>query len=163
MARCEVINASGARFTGARRLSAALESLMVEMGLSGREMTVVLVNDAEIAERNLADRGVTGPTDVLSYPTAEPTDVGFPEVTHLGDVLISRETAKAQARAAAVPLAHEVVALAAHGLVHLTGLDHFDAEEWAPFTAAQDRAVALYAAGGGAAGRRAGPRPEASA
>ncbi len=158
MARCEVINASGARFDGVRRLASALEDLMRELGLTGREMTVVLVSDAEIAQRNRADRGVDGPTDVLSYPTAEPTDVGFPAVSHLGDVLISLDTARSQARAAKVPLAHEVAALAAHGLVHLTGLDHHDADEWAPFTAAQDRAVALLASGAAAAA--AGPRPE---
>lgn len=142
MPRAEVIDTVG-RFRGVRRLSSILEALMTELGLSSRTMALVLVDDVEIAERNLSDRGVEGPTDVLSYPTHDPSDVGYPQVDHLGDVFISLDTAKRQARAAGVPLAHEVVALAAHGLVHLTGADHHDDEEWKPFLATQARAVEL--------------------
>ncbi len=119
---------------------------MREQGLTGREMTVVLVSDGAIAERNLRDRGVDGPTDVLSYPTFEPSDVGYPEVTHLGDVFVSLDTAKRQARAAGRKLGSEVAALAAHGLIHLTGKDHTSQAAWRPFTAAQERAAGLFEA-----------------
>ncbi|MBX3143751.1 MAG: rRNA maturation RNase YbeY [Trueperaceae bacterium] len=156
MASVEVLDTLR-RFRGVRRLSAALETLMGELGLSGRTVSVVLVDDAFIAERNLTDRGVPGATDVLSYPTSDPSDVGFPVVEHLGDVIISLDTALRQARGVGVPVAHEVVALAAHGLVHLTGLDHHDDAEWRPFLAAQARAVELFV--GAAAVGSAGPRP----
>lgn len=158
--RAEVIDTLR-RFRGVRKLAAALETLMSEMGLAGRSLTLVLVDDAEIAERNLADRGVVGATDVLSYPTSDPSDVGYPQVDHLGDVLVSLDTALRQARAFGVPVAHEVVALAAHGLVHLTGLDHHDTEEWRPFLSAQSRAVELFE--GASVVAAAGPRPLAAA
>ncbi len=163
MAGAEVIDTTR-RFRGIRRLASVLEALMTELGLSSRSMTLVLVDDAEIARRNASDRGVSGPTDVLSYPTSDASDVGYPQVDHLGDVFISLDTAKRQARALDVPLAHEVTALAAHGLVHLTGVDHHDDEEWAPFLAAQDRAVGLLVGSlvaGSFVRGSAGPRPGA--
>lgn len=133
------------RFRGAERVRTALETLMEELDLGGRELTMVLTTDAVIAGLNLRDRGVEGPTDVLSYPTSEPTDHGFPVVDHLGDIVISVDTAAAQAAAAGHDLLTEVGVLAAHGLVHLTGLDHHDAEEWTPFEAAQRRITELLA------------------
>ncbi len=116
---------------------------MGELGATERELTLVLLEDAAIAERNAADRGVDGPTDVLSYPTREPDDVGFPEVPHLGDILISLETAARQAEEHGHSLEAEVVVLAAHGLVHLLGHDHQDDAGWQPFLAAQKRALEL--------------------
>jgi probable rRNA maturation factor len=98
--------------------------------------TIVLVGDRAMARLNQRDRGVRGPTDVLAYPTHEPDDVAMPRVAHLGDVVISLDTAAAAARAAHHPLWHEVAMLAAHGLLHLEGYDHTDDAAWAPFHAA---------------------------
>ena len=106
------------------------------------EMTVVLVDDATIAERNRADRGVDGPTDVLAYPLHEPDDTGFPHIPHLGDVVISLDTARRQARSRGRPTWHEVAVLASHGLLHLVGFDHRSTAEWAPFEAVQALAEA---------------------
>ena len=106
------------------------------------EVTVVLVRDDAIAARNLADRGVEGPTDVLAYPLNEPDDAGIPRSMHLGDVVISLDTAARQARSRGRPMWHEVAALASHGLLHLLGLDHQEPEDWAPFEALQGLAEA---------------------
>lgn len=126
-------------FPHAETLTALLEALMTERGLSDRDFTLVLTDDERIAELNARDREVEGPTDVLSYPTSEPTDVGFPQVAHLGDVFISLDTAAVQADAAGHDLLDEVATLAAHGLMHLCGYDHQEAEDWQPFYAAQER------------------------
>lgn len=127
------------RFLDADAVGRALEALMAELDLAGRELTLVLTTDDVIAGLNLRDRNVDGPTDVLSYPTSEPTDTNFPVIEHLGDIVISLDTAAVQAAEAGHALVHEVATLAAHGLMHLTGLDHLDAQEWAPFESAQRR------------------------
>ncbi|HET8985412.1 MAG TPA: rRNA maturation RNAse YbeY, partial [Trueperaceae bacterium] len=44
---------------------------MLNSGLDENEVTIVLLDDTGIAELNERDRGVEGPTDVLSYPTHE--------------------------------------------------------------------------------------------
>lgn len=143
--RVEILDETG-RFRWRRRLAAVLRRVGPALGADGREFTVVLVDDATIAARNVRDRGVDGPTDVLSYPTHEPDDVGFPELDHLGDVVVSLDTAARQARERGVPTWHEVAELVAHGLVHLLGYDHVDAASWTPFLAAQAHARAAAVA-----------------
>jgi probable rRNA maturation factor len=128
------------RYPRAPELAATLEELLAEWDLGDREATVVLVDDAAIARFNERDRGVDGPTDV-----------GYPDVPHLGDVFISLDTAARQAAAAGHDLDTEVVTLAAHGFTHLLGHDHATDEEWRPFLAAQERAAALFRARVGAA------------
>lgn len=105
-------------------------------------MTVVLLGDEAMAQRNVTDRGVAGPTDVLSYPASEPDDVGVPEVAHLGDVLIDLDAAARQAPEHDHGLTEEVLVLAAHGLTHLRGFDHPDEASWEPFLDAQRRILA---------------------
>lgn len=142
MTGIELLDETG-RYPHAKQLVTALQALMNESGLAGRELTLVLLDDASMARHNLADRGVNGPTDVLSYPTAEPDDQGFPQVPHLGDILISVDTALRQAQEHGHSLHTELLVLAAHGLTHLRGLDHGTEAEWQPFRAAQERVVQL--------------------
>lgn len=141
------------RFLRGEALRRALEALLAELGAADRELTLILVDDATIAARNARDRGVEGATDVLSYPTAEPEDVGFPWVPHLGDVFVSLDTAERQAAEHGHDTLQEVLVLAAHGVIHLRGFDHQDEAAWGPFRAAERRVLAL------AAGMRKEPRP----
>ena len=138
----EVIDETG-RFRRVREVRGVLDALLRELGADGDEATFVIVDDATIARLNERDRGVSGPTDVLSYPLHEPTDVGHPRTPHLGDVIVSLDTAGVQAAAAGHPVDVEVVTLAAHGLMHLLGHDHQTEEEWGPFRTAQARAAAI--------------------
>ena len=139
MVQIEILDETG-RFRARKRLHQVLERVApIALGDRQRscEWTVVLVDDVAIAHRNLTDRGVDGPTDVLAYPLMEPDDRGVPSVGHLGDVLVSLDTASRQARARGVPMWHEVAVLASHGLLHLLGWDHQTAAAWPPFEALQ--------------------------
>ena len=119
---------------------------MEERGAAEREVTVVLVDDEAIRALNRDHRGVDAPTDVLSYPTHEPDDVGVPEVPHLGDVFISLETASRQAEVHRHSPDTEVALLAAHGLLHLLGFDHETEAAWDVFENAQQQMVRLFEA-----------------
>ena len=125
----------------------ALCALLVDLGLSRKEVTLVFVDDAKIRDLNRAHREVDAPTDVLSYPTSEPDDVaeGFvmPEIPHLGDVIISVETAQRQAAERGHSLVQEVKTLAAHGVTHLLGYDHPTEEAWKRFRSNQARILTL--------------------
>lgn len=131
------------RFPAAESVRDALEAFLREEGLGDAEMTVVILPDEEIHRLNASHRGVDEPTDVLSYPTHEPDDVGMPKVPHLGDVLIALGVASRQAEEHGRSTAEEVAALAAHGLTHLRGHDHPDDDAWQPFLQAQERVVEL--------------------
>jgi probable rRNA maturation factor len=146
--RVEVIDET-ARFSQSDVLERTLAALGRELGVAASdEVTVVLVDDAAMAARNRADRGVDGPTDVLAYPLREPDDVGLPVVPLLGDIVISLETASRQAADRGLTLDQEVLVLAAHALQHLLGHDHPDEASWEAFTSAQARVLELS---GGAA------------
>ena len=85
-------------------------------------LAVLLVSDRAMREYNRRYRGKDAPTDVLSFPagSARDTEGG----RHLGDILISVETARRQARDAGHPLAREMRILLLHGYLHLLGYDH---------------------------------------
>ena len=138
----EILGATD-RFPAVDRLAAALEALLRECDLEDRDVTVVLLGDDEMHAHNLADRGVDGPTDVLSYPSWEPGDEGVPRIAHLGDVLVGLDVAARQAREHGHGTADEVLVLAAHGLTHLRGFDHPDDAGWRPFREAQRRVLEL--------------------
>jgi probable rRNA maturation factor len=131
------------RFPQVETLYRTLDAFMEELGLKDRELTVVLCGDAEIRTMNHADRGIDQPTDVLSYPTHEPDDEGVPIVSHLGDIVISVDSATRQAAARGYDTMSEVLVLAAHGLTHLRGFDHPTEEAWQIFIKAQTRILQL--------------------
>lgn len=131
------------RFPHVDTLRRAASRLLEELGLADREITLVLQDDAAIRSLNRDHRGVDSPTDVLSYPTAEPDDTNMPVVPHLGDIIISVETASRQAAEHGHDLLSETLVLTAHGITHLRGFDHSTEEEWNIFRATQQRILAL--------------------
>jgi probable rRNA maturation factor len=84
-------------------------------------VSVLLVDDAAMAELNRAYRGVAGPTDVLAFPMTE-GPFGRLDGDLLGDVVISMETAARQAGKG--DLRAELALLMVHGILHLLGHDH---------------------------------------
>ena len=99
------------------------------------ELSVILTDDARLHELNLNYLGIDAPTDVLSFPASE-TD---PETgaRYIGDILISIPRAQAQAEAAGHPFESEMQLLVVHGVLHLIGHDHAEAEEKARMWKAQ--------------------------
>jgi len=89
------------------------------------EVGLRLTSDATIRTLNRDYRHKDKPTDVLAFAQREGPGAGLhPEV--LGDLVISVETARRQARRG---LPAELLHLASHGLCHLLGYDHRDDEE----------------------------------
>ncbi|MFO7544992.1 MAG: rRNA maturation RNase YbeY [Trueperaceae bacterium] len=161
MAYVEVLDETR-RFGRAPELQDLLVRYMADDGLDDRELSVVIVDDDAIAERNGRDRGVDGATDVLSYPTMEPDDVDFPQVPHLGDVFVSLDTAVRQAQAQGHDAFLEVATLCVHGLTHLLGFDHRDEREWEPFRRAERRVLDLVRAQADRSGPAGPPSSEAA-
>ena len=95
------------------------------MGRAARgDVTVALVSDAVIRRLNRDFRGVDRVTDVLAFPADEPARRPGHLRPLLGDVVIGRGRAAAQAREAGHPTGTELRVLALHGLLHLAGYDH---------------------------------------
>ncbi|MBR3382452.1 MAG: rRNA maturation RNase YbeY [Clostridia bacterium] len=101
------------------------------------EICIGLTNDELIHEYNRDYRGVDRPTDVLSFPTSEGEQIAAIPDGHLGDILISVETAARQADSIGHSVGREVAFLAIHGTLHVLGYDHILPEDEEIMTAKQ--------------------------
>ena len=99
------------------------------------EINVLVTNDTGIHRINADMRNVDAPTDVLSFPMfgLEPGDKPSEEdadpatgLVPLGDMCISFERAKAQAKEYGHSNRRELAYLAVHSVLHLLGYDHLD-------------------------------------
>jgi probable rRNA maturation factor len=95
----------------------------------GREFQCLITSDAEMQRLNRDFRKKDYPTDVLSFPTApgahkKTGEVGMPESRSLGDIAISLDRARAQAREFGHAVDDEICILMLHGVLHLMGMDH---------------------------------------
>jgi probable rRNA maturation factor len=86
-------------------------------------VTVVFVSDRIMSELNRHWRDKPGTTDVLSFP-AEQSEFEIEAGPTLGDIVISVERARDQARESGLTLENEIAQLILHGLLHLCGYDH---------------------------------------
>ena len=85
------------------------------------ELSLALVGNSEIRQLNAKYRKKDYATDVLSFPAAE--NLPGP-IRLLGDVVISVDKARAQAKERGRTLKEELATLLIHGIVHLLGYDH---------------------------------------
>lgn len=93
------------------------------LGCKDCQLSLLLVDDGFIARLNEKFRGVSGPTDVLSFPQGPTQFPGFiPQL--LGDLVVSTETAQRQAKHMGHSLSEEMDLLLTHGILHLLGYDH---------------------------------------
>ena len=118
---------------------ASARAVLKALGHTRSELSVALVDDAEMRELNTAWRGKPRPTDVLSFSLLEGEGAEHRQ-SLLGDVVISVETARAQARQRHRSLADEITRLLIHGTLHLLGFDHERAAE-ARLMQAEERRV----------------------
>lgn len=92
------------------------------------ELSILITTDKEIKILNRDYREKDKATDVLSFPLLEGEGGDFAQ-SNLGDVVISFETAKRQAKDLNVSVPQEINRLLTHGLLHLLGYDHENVTE----------------------------------
>lgn len=142
-----ILNLQDKYIVNTSRLSEYVGELRRALGLGKRDCNVCLVNDREIRRLNTLFRGKERATDVLSFPwegrqrrarsrtnrgrTRRRQTGSGPDAraklefrNHLGDIVISVETAKRNARQEGHSTLNEIRWLILHGLLHLLGYDH---------------------------------------
>lgn len=100
-------------------LSRALAAAAQAEGKSGA-VSLLLGDDATIAELNKQFRDKPGPTNVLSFPPAP----GTAEPGFLGDIALAAETIVEQAQFQGKRFENHAAHLVVHGFLHLIGYDH---------------------------------------
>ncbi len=117
------------------------------------ELCVKAVDEATIAELNEKWMDKEGPTDVLAFPMDElrPGLVDEePEEGVLGDLVLCPEIAATQGETAGHGTLAEIELLTTHGILHLLGYDHAEAEEHAEMFGLQDEILGEWRAAGAA-------------
>jgi probable rRNA maturation factor len=137
----------------ARVLRERAQRILRVLRLSHGELSLVLVNDAQIRVLNRTHRKIDRPTDVLSFPMHGRQRPARGALL-LGDVVISVDTARRQARAERLPISAVGERLLIHGVLHLLGYDHEVSEAEAHRMARRERSLAAAIRANGAQRRR---------
>ena len=109
-----------------------LQNMKTEMHLEESIVAVCLVSETEMARLNKTYRKISGPTDVLSFPSVpgrkllrfRPRKMVLRGGSFLGDIAISPATAQRYAKKNGRTLLSEIQVLILHGVLHLLGYDH---------------------------------------
>ena len=95
-------------------------------GPANAEISLRLVDEAEMAELNLTYRDKPGSTNVLSFPSDLPAEL---EIPLLGDIVICAPVVIREAQAQHKPALAHWAHMAVHGSLHLMGYDHVEPED----------------------------------
>ena len=96
------------------------------------QVDVVIISDRKMSELHRRFLHIEGPTDVITFQH--------------GEIFISVETARRQARAEGTTLLYELHLYLVHGLLHLQGFDDRLPKERRRMAALQERILAAIAA-----------------
>ncbi|MDO5092735.1 MAG: rRNA maturation RNase YbeY [Propionibacteriaceae bacterium] len=122
----------------------ALEKLRIH---PQAELSILLVDEATMADYHERFMDLPGPTDVMSFPMDElraPREDEEPPLGLLGDIVLCPQvTAKQAAENGREPDA-EAEYLLVHGLLHLLGHDHAEPREKAVMFGLNDRIIAAW-------------------
>ena len=138
----------------ARNIQRCVEATLDAEGITALcEINVLVTDDVGIHGINLASRNIDRPTDVLSFPMFE-LEPGNPpadwepykdpgtNAVPLGDMVISLERARAQAKEFGHSVKREVGYLTIHSMLHLLGYDHLDEGEMKKQMRGREEAIA---------------------
>ncbi len=112
----------------AQRAALAAAQVAPELAQERLITSVLFTSDADVHALNAEWRGKDKPTNVLSFPMLERSELldlapeGPPEM--LGDIALAHETCAREAAEKGMPVDHHAAHLIVHGLLHLAGYDH---------------------------------------
>ncbi len=114
-----------------RQIIRLTATLLEKCGVAGYTVSLRLVDDKEIRSLNRHYRQKDTPTNVLSFPFTDGTDtsLAFLPLKELGDIVISLDSARREAKEFGQNFQHRLSWLIIHGLLHLLGYDHERSEE----------------------------------
>ncbi len=106
------------------------------------EISILFTDNENIRILNTAYRKKNKPTNVLSFSMREGTPVPFNNI--LGDIVISVEYAKEEAKDLEIDMRDRIIQLVIHGTLHLLGYDHIKDEDYAKMKEREDTYFELW-------------------
>ena len=106
-----------------RLIKNAAKRTLDVLGYTEAELSILIVDDKEMARLNQQYRRIDHATDVLSFPMLE-GEFGDIAPQMLGDVVICAQRAGEISKQSGTALQSVLDVLLVHGILHLLGLDH---------------------------------------
>jgi probable rRNA maturation factor len=95
---------------------------LLALGEEKSDLSVCIVDNSQIKDLNYKYKGLNRPTDVLAFSLREGQGVRGGEFI-LGDVVISAQIARSQAKRLRRKIKDEINLYIVHGILHLVGYD----------------------------------------
>lgn len=124
-------------------VSLAVEAARAESGAElapSAEISLLFCDDVRIRELNREWRRLDKPTNVLSFPAADPSRLSQSPL--LGDIAIAFETVERESIDEQKPFSDHLSHMVVHGFLHLVGYDHEIEDDAEVMEAAERRALA---------------------
>lgn len=131
MDNVEIFNETNEEIEDLKILKPLLEYARKYEGLEDTELefSIIIVDNKRIHEINKKYRGIDRPTDVISFALEDSEGVELENYRILGDIYISIDKVKEQAKEYGHSEKRELAFLTVHGFLHLLGYDHMEKEE----------------------------------
>ena len=110
------------------QISSVAKFALAKMGIHpDSDLSITLVDEAEMEKLHIEWMDLPGPTDVLSFPMDELKPFSAADGPGIiGDIVLCPEFAAKQAKST---IAAELALLTIHGVLHLLGFDHAEKDE----------------------------------
>lgn len=122
MIRLNAKNVAKCYFLNRRKLERIVTFVLQKIGINDAELSIVFTTDSNIKRLNLLYRKQNRPTDVLAFSMREGKRLKK-DSSILGDIVISVDRAKEQAKRFKSSFRKEIYLYIIHGLLHLVGYD----------------------------------------
>lgn len=113
--------------------------VLKKLKLYNWELSILFCDDDTSQELNATYRHKNYPTDVLAFPQLEITPPGDQVVFLAGDIVISLDRLKLNAKTYQVSEGDELKRLLVHGILHLAGYDHLSSKLTEPMLREQEK------------------------
>ena len=110
-------------------LKKVIEYVLKHENVSNAIMNVIIIDNDKIHKINREYRGIDRPTDVISFALEDSEGVELENYRILGDIYISIDKVKEQAKSYGHSERRELAFLTVHGFLHLLGYDHMEPDE----------------------------------
>ena len=103
------------------KLNKVVSTILDQEKMSNCVINLRLLNDKEMKKLNMQFRQKDKTTNVLTFPN---DDISVKQTKNIGDIAISVEYVKAEAKKEGKTFDDHIIHMLAHGVYHILGYDH---------------------------------------
>lgn len=143
--KIEIFNQTEEEIEELETVEKVLYSAIEKEHLENTSFNLIIVDNDYIHELNKNYRNIDRETDVITFALEDDDTLVLPEgIRVLGDIYISIDKARQQAKEYGHTLLRELSFLAVHGFYHLLGYDHATEEEEKVMFGKQEEVLSSY-------------------